>query len=131
MIVRCCFQHSIRQICWLIPFLRALSLMAQSVSLPAFASTTNVKQHHILITLKLVKKVITNLDSLKASGPDCILVEVLKNCKPEFSYISAELVLQIFEGLLRLFENSKEKFATKKYHPVSLPYLVTNSLKNL
>ena len=39
----------------------------------------------------MVKKVITNLDSSKASGPDCIPVVVLKNCEPEPSYILAEL----------------------------------------
>ena len=39
----------------------------------------------------MVKKVITNLDSLKASSPDCIPVVVLKNCEPEFSYILAKL----------------------------------------
>ena len=40
----------------------------------------------------MVKKVITNLDSSKASGPDCIIpVIVLKNCEPELSYILAEL----------------------------------------
>ena len=39
----------------------------------------------------MVKKVITNLDSSKASGPDCIPVVVLKNCEPELSYILAEL----------------------------------------
>ena len=32
-----------------------------------------------------------NLDSSKASDPDCIPVVVLKNCEPEFSYILAEL----------------------------------------
>ena len=31
------------------------------------------------------------LYSSKASGPDCIPVVVLKNCKPELSYILAEL----------------------------------------
>ena len=31
------------------------------------------------------------LDLLKASGPDCIPVVVLKNCEPELSYIRAEL----------------------------------------
>ena len=35
----------------------------------------------------MVKKVITNLDSSMASGPDCIPVVVLKNCEPELSYI--------------------------------------------
>ena len=39
----------------------------------------------------MVKKVITNLDLSKASGPDCIPVVVLKNCEPELSYIPAEL----------------------------------------
>ena len=39
----------------------------------------------------MVKKVITNLDSSKASGSDCIQVVVLKNCEPELSYILAEL----------------------------------------
>ena len=39
----------------------------------------------------MVEKVITNLDSSKASGPDCIPVVVLKNCEPELSYILAKL----------------------------------------
>ena len=42
----------------------------------------------------MVKKVITNLDSFKASGPDSILVVVLKNCEPELSYILALQTLQ-------------------------------------
>ena len=39
----------------------------------------------------MVKKVIKNLDSSKASGPDCIPVVVLKNCEPGLSYIPAKL----------------------------------------
>ena len=39
----------------------------------------------------MVKKVITNLDSSKASGPDCVPVVVLKSYEPEFSYVLAEL----------------------------------------
>ena len=39
----------------------------------------------------MVKKIITNLDSSKASGPDCIPVLVLKNCEPELSHILVEL----------------------------------------
>ena len=39
----------------------------------------------------MVKKVITNLDSSKASGPDYIPVVVLKNCEPELSYILTKL----------------------------------------
>ena len=39
----------------------------------------------------MVKKVTTNLDSSKVSGPDCIPVGVLKNSEPELSYILAEI----------------------------------------
>ena len=34
---------------------------------------------------------VVNLDLSKASGPDCILGVVPKNCQPELSYILAEL----------------------------------------
>ena len=61
------------------------------ISLPVFLSRTNLRLHNISITPKMVKKVITNLDFSKASGPDCIPVVVLKKCEPELSYILAEL----------------------------------------
>ena len=57
-----------------------------SISLSVFPSRTNLKLHNISITPKMVKKVITNLDSTKVSGPDCMPVVVLKNCEPEHSY---------------------------------------------
>ena len=62
-----------------------------SISLPVFPSRANMKLHNNSVTPKMVKKVIMNLDSLKASGPDCITVVVLKNCEPELCYILAEL----------------------------------------
>ena len=52
------------------------------ISLPVFSSRPNLKLYNIPITPKIVKKVITNCDSSKASAPDCIPVVVLKNCKP-------------------------------------------------
>ena len=57
------------------------------ISLPVFPSRTNMKLHNISVTPKMVKKVIKNLDLSKASGSDFIPVVVLKNCKPELSYI--------------------------------------------
>ena len=51
------------------------------ISLLAFPSRTNLKLHNLSLTPKMVKKVIMNLDLSKASGPDCIPVVVLKNCK--------------------------------------------------
>ena len=75
------------------------------ISLPVFPSRTNLKLH-ISITPKMVKKVITNLDSSKVSGPDCIPVVVLKNCEPELSYIRAKLFNKCFKRVLfsRLLE---------------------------
>ena len=57
------------------------------ISLPIFPSRTNLKLHSIPVAIKLIKNFIRNLDSSKASGPDCISVVVLKNCKLETSYI--------------------------------------------
>ena len=53
----------------------------------------------------MVKKVITNLDLSKPSGPDCIPVVVLKNCEPELSHILAELFNKCLKVLFsRLLE---------------------------
>ena len=61
------------------------------ISLPFFSSRTNLKLYNISVTAEMVIKVITNLDSSKASGPDCIPVVVLKSCEPELSYILVEV----------------------------------------
>ena len=53
-------------------------------------SRDNLKLH-ISVTPKIVKKVIMNLDLPKASGPDCIPVVLLKNCKLELPYLLTEL----------------------------------------
>ena len=50
------------------------------ISLHNFPSRTYLKLH-ISVTPKMVKKVVTNLNSSKVSGPDCIAVMVLKNCE--------------------------------------------------
>ena len=72
-------------------FSKNSNLDDSDISLPVFPSRTNLKLYNISITPKMVKKVITNLDSSKASGPDCIPLVVLKNCEPELSYILAKL----------------------------------------
>ena len=51
----------------------------------------SITSHNISVTPKMVKEVITNFDSSKVSGPDFILVLLLKNFEPEHSYILAEL----------------------------------------
>ena len=57
--------------------------------LPIFPSRTNLKQQNTSITTNMVKKVITNLDLSRTSGPECIPMAVLKNFEPGFSYILA------------------------------------------
>ena len=64
-------------------FSKNSNLDDSGISLPVFPSRTNLKLHNISITPKMVKSVIMNLDSSKASGPDCVPVVVLKNCEPE------------------------------------------------
>ena len=62
-------------------FSKNSNLDSFGISLPIFSSRTNVKMYNIFITPKMVKKVIANLDSSRASGP----VVVLKNCESELS----------------------------------------------
>ena len=81
-------------------FSKDSNLDDSGISLPVFPSRTNLKLHNISVTPKMVKKVITNLDLAKASGPDCIPVVVLKNCEPELSYMLAELFNKCLKVLL-------------------------------
>ena len=84
----------------------------------------------------MVEKVITNLDSSKANGPDCIPVVFLKNCEPELSYILAELFnicVQVscfpdcwkISLVVPVFNNVGERSTAKNYHPVSLLSVVS------
>ena len=63
-------------------FSKNSNLDDSGISLSAFPSRTTLKLHNVSVTPKIVKKVITNLDLPKASGPGCIPVKVLKKCEP-------------------------------------------------
>ena len=73
-------------------FSKNFNLDDSGISSPVFLSRTSLKLYNFSITLKMVKKVITSLDS-KGVGPDCIPVIVLKNYEPELSYTLAELFI--------------------------------------
>ena len=90
-----------------------------------------MKLRDISVTLKMVKKVIMNLDLSKASGPDHIPVVVLKNCEPELSYILAELFIKCLKEscfpdcwkvslVLLVFKNVGKRSTAKNCRPVSL-----------
>ena len=123
-------------------FSKNASLDDSGISLPVFPCRTNLKLHNISVTLKMVKKVITNLDFLKASGPDCIPVVVLKNCEPELSYILAELFNKCLQEscfpdcwkvslVVPVFKNVGEGSTAKNYHPVSLLSVVSKVFEKL
>ena len=101
------------------------------ISLPVFPSRTNLKLHNIFISPKMVKKVIMNLDSSRASGPDCIQVVVLKNYESQLSDILAELINMCLKEscfpdcwkvspMFPVFKNIEERSTAKNYRPVSL-----------
>ena len=117
-------------------FSKNSNLDDSGISLPVFPSRTNLKLHNISITPKMVKKVITNLDSSKASGPDCIPVVVLKNCEPELSYMRAKLLNNCLKescfpdcwkvsSVVPVFKNVGERSAAENYRPVSLLSVVS------
>ena len=90
----------------------------------------------------MVKKVIMNLDLLKASGPDCIPVMVLKNCEPELSYMLAELFNKCLKkscfpdlwkvsSVVPVFKNVGQRSTAKIYCPVSLLSVVSKVFEKL
>ena len=123
-------------------FSKNSNLDDSGISLPVFSPRTNLKLHNISLTPKMVKKVITNLDSSKASGPDCIPVVVLKNCEPKLSYILAKLFNKCMKescfpdcwkasSVVPVFTNVGERTTAKNYHPVSLLSVVSKVFEKL
>ena len=90
----------------------------------------------------MVKKVIMNLDSSKASGPDCIPVVLLKNCEPKLSYTLAKLFNMCLKEscfpecwkaslVVPVFNNVGERSTTNYYRPVSLLSVVNTVFEKL
>ena len=90
----------------------------------------------------MVKRVITDLDLLKVSGPDCIPRVVLKNCEPELSYILAELFNKCLRescfpdcwkvsSVVPVFKNVGGRSTAKNCCQVSLLSMVSKVFENL
>ena len=120
-------------------FSKNSNLDESCISLHIFSSKTNLKLHNISITPKMVKKFILNLDSSKASAPDCIPVVVLKNCEAELSHIPAELFNMRLKkscfpdcwevsSVVSVFQNVGERSTAKKYRAVSLLSMLSNRI---
>ena len=126
---RCCLLH-------LINFSKNSNLDDSGIYLPVLPSRTNLKLHNTSITPKMVKNIITNLDSSKASGPDCIPVVVLKNYEHELSYILAELFHMCLKVsyfpdcrkvslVVSVYNNVVDRSTAKNYHLVNLLSVVS------
>ena len=90
----------------------------------------------------MVKKVITNLDLSKASGPDCTPQVVLNNCEPELSYRLAKLFNKCLKEscfpycwkvslVVPVFKNVGERSTAKNYRPISLLFVVSKIFEKL
>ena len=90
----------------------------------------------------MVKKVITNLDSSKASGLDRIPVVVLKNCEPEISCILAELSNMCLKescfpdcwkvsSVVPVFRNVGKRSTAKNYRLVSMLSVISKVFEKL
>ena len=77
-----------------------------------------------------------NLDSSKASDPDCIPLVVLRNCEPELSDIPVELFNKCLKEscfpdcwklllVVPVFKNIGERSTSKNYRRVSLLSVVS------
>ena len=139
---RCCLLHLIKQNFLLETFLRTLNLDDPGISLLVFPSRTNLKLHNISVTPQIVKKVITNRDLSKASGPDCIPVVVLKTCEPELPYILAELFNKCLKescfpdcwkvsSVVLVFKNVGERSTAKNYRRISVLSVVSKVFEKL
>ena len=117
-------------------FSKNSNLDDSGTSLPVFSCRTNLKLHNISVAPKMVKKVITNLNLPKVSGPDFIPVVVLKNHKPELSYILAEFSNMCLKkscfpdywkvsSVVPVFKNVRERSIAKNYHPLSFVFVVS------
>ena len=112
------------------------------ISLPVFLSRTNLKLYNISETLKMVRKITTNLDLSKESGLDCIPVVVLKDCESEIFYILADLISKCLKKssfpncwkvslMVPQFNNVGQRSNAKNYRPVSLLSVVSKVFKKL
>ena len=123
-------------------FFKNSNLDDSGISLSVFPARTNLKLHNISAIAKMVKKVIANLDSSKAYGPNCIPVVVLKNFEPELSYILTELFNMCLKescfpdcwkisSMVPVFKNVGERSTDKSYHPISLLSVISKIFEKL
>ena len=94
------------------------------ISLPVLPSRTNLKLHNISVTPQMVKKVMANLDSSKASY---ILADLFNKCLKDFGFQDCWKVLLVIPAS----RNVGERATAKNYHPYSLLSVVSKVFEKL
>ena len=81
----------------------------------------------------MVRKVITNLDSSKAYGPDYIPVVALKNCKLFKMCLKESCFPDCWKlsSVVPVVKNVGERSTAKNYHPLSLLSVVSKVFEKL
>ena len=95
------------------------------IFLSVFPSRTNLTLHNISVTFKMVKKVIMNLDLLKASGPDFIPVVVLRTVSRNFNWLNSST--SVLRSLV--FQTVGERSTAKNYRLVNLVSVVNKVIE--
>ena len=116
MVLKYCLLHLIKHNC-LVKSLRILIMITQ-VTLKLHSPLSNLKLHTIPIIPQLIKKVMSDLDSPNASGPDCVSVIVLRGCEPERNLrVSCCQYCQKLSAVDPVFKNVGERSTAKNYYP--------------
>ena len=110
--------------------------------LPVFPSRTDQQLTFFKVTVKDVSKIIKNLQSGKATGPDNIPVVVLKHISPELSPILAKLFNRCiragcfptswkFSVVCPVYKNSGDRQSPSQYRPISLLCIISKIFESI
>ena len=110
--------------------------------LPEFPSRTDCVLSDFRVTVKDVSRLIHDLVSSKATGPDEIPVVVLKNISPELSPLLAKLFNRCIKekcfptswkiaSICPVFKNSGERSSPSQYRPISLLSIISKIFESI
>ena len=109
---------------------------------PEFPNLTDERLCDLKVSAGQISKLIKELDSTKATGPDSIPVVVLKHLSPELSPILAKLFNRCLKekcfptswktsAVCPVFKNAGDKSAPSQYRPISLLSIISKLFESV